>query len=66
MIFDSLTTGNHDDRPIMLIKTSVADVDSTMPLYKIYNLPIFNPHIRNPLQYNMEGNYLAINKEGVV
>ena len=34
-----------------------------MSLYKIYNLPIYNHHIGKSLQYQLEGNNLAITKD---
>ena len=58
-----MTPVHQSDRLIMLIKTPLVDVDSAMTLYKVYNPPIFQPHIGKPLQYNIEGNYLAITKD---
>ena len=34
-----------------------------MTLYKVYNLPILRPHTGKSLQYNIEGNNLAITKD---
>ena len=47
----------------MFIKIPLVDADSTISLYKIYNLPIFHPHIGKSLQYNIERDYLAITKD---
>ena len=59
----TITPVPHYDRLIMLIKIPLVDAESTMPLYKVYNLPIFHPHIGKSLQYNIEGNNLAITKD---
>ena len=59
----TITPVHHYDRLIMLIKIPLVDVDSTMTLHKVYNLPIFHPHIGRSLQYNIEGNNLATTKD---
>ena len=59
----TITPVHHYDRLIMLIKIPLVDADSIMILYKIYNLPIFHPHIGKSLQYNTERDYLAITKD---
>ena len=53
----------HTDQIILLIRLPLVDSDSSMTLYKVYNLPIFNQHIGNSLKYNLEGNYLAITND---
>ena len=38
------------------------DLDSRMTLYKIHNLSIFDPRIKKSLEYEIEGNNLAVTK----
>ena len=45
-----------------MIKIPLIDLDSSMTLHKIYNLPIFHYEISNSLIYNIEGNNLAVTK----
>ena len=49
-----------DDRLIMMIRIPLIDLDSSMTLFKIYNLPIFNHDIGKSLKYRLEGNNLAV------
>ena len=46
-----------------MIRISLLDTDCSMTLYKIYNLPIFNPTIGKSLKYNLEGSNLAVTKD---
>ena len=46
-----------------MIKIPLIDLDSSMTLYKIYNLPIFHHEIRKSVIYNIEGNNLAVTKD---
>ena len=46
-----------------MIKIPLTDLDSSMTLYKIYNLPIFHHEISKSLIYNIEGNNLAVTKD---
>ena len=46
-----------------MIKMPLIDLDSSMTLYKIYNLPIFHHEISKSLIYNIEGNNLAVTKD---
>ena len=46
-----------------MIKNSLIDLDSSITLYKIYNLPIFNHEINKSLIYNIEGNNVAVTKD---
>ena len=48
---------------ILMIRTPLLDTDSAMTLYKIYNLPIYNPTIGKSLSYDLEGSNLAITKD---
>ena len=45
-----------------MIKIPLIDLDSSMILYKIYNLPIFHHEIGKSLIYDIEGNNLAVTK----
>ena len=53
----------HADKIILLIRLPLVHSDSSMTVYKVYNLPIFNHHIGKSLNYNLEGNYLAITND---
>ena len=53
----------HTDKIILMIRIPLVDSNSSMTLYKVYNLPIFNHHIEKSLKYNLEGNYLAITND---
>ena len=46
-----------------MIKIPLIDLDSSMTLYKIYNLPISHHEISKSLIYNNEGNNLAVTKD---
>ena len=46
-----------------MIKIPLIDLDSSMTLYKIYNLPIFHHEISKSLIYNIEGNNFAVTKD---
>ena len=46
-----------------MIKIPLIDLDFSMTLYKIYNLPIFHHEKSKSLIYNIEGNNLAVNKD---
>ena len=46
-----------------MIKIPLIDLDSSMTLYKIYDLPIFHQEISKSLIYNIEGNNLAVTKD---
>ena len=46
-----------------MIKIPLIDLDSSMTLYKIYNLPVFHHEISKSLIYNIEGNNLAVTKD---
>ena len=49
-----------EDKIIILIKIPLVDSQSALNLYKIYNLPVFNPQIGKSVKYNTEGNSIAV------
>ena len=46
-----------------MIRIPLLDTDSTMTLYKVYNLPIYNPTTGKSLSYQLEGSNLVITKD---
>ena len=54
---------NHDNKLVLMINILLVDLDSRMTLYKIYNLPIFEPKIKKSLEYPIEGYNLAVTKD---
>ena len=52
-----------ENQLILMIKIPLVDIDSTMTLYKTYNLPIFHPDIGKPLAYEPEGSNLAFTQD---
>ena len=48
---------------ILMIRIPLLDTDSATTLYKVYNLPIYNPTIGKSLSYNLEGSNLAVTKD---
>ena len=46
-----------------MIRIPLIDLEPSMTLYKIYNLPIFHHEISKSLIYNIEGNNLAVTKD---
>ena len=61
--FLTLTLLIDDSQLILMIRIPLLDTDSTMTLYKVYNLPIYNPTIGKSLSYQLEGSNLAITKD---
>ena len=61
--FLTVTPIIQDDKLIMMIRIPLIDLDSSMTLFKIYNLPIFNHDIGKSLKYRLEGNNLAVTKD---
>ena len=53
---------NHDNKLVLMIKIPLVDHDSRMTLYKIHNLPIFEPRIKKSLEYQIEGYNLVVTK----
>ena len=52
-----------DDKLIMMIRIALIDLDCSMTLFKIYNLPIFNHDIGKSLKCRLEGNNRAVTKD---
>ena len=50
----------HEDKIIFLVKIPLIDNDAVLDLYKVYNLPVFNPILGKSLKYNVEGYTLAV------
>ena len=61
--FFTVTSITLDIKIILMIKIPLIDIDSSMTLNKIYNLPIFHHEINKSLIYNIEGNNLAVTKD---
>ena len=53
----------NDNQLLLMIKIPLLDSDSTMTLYKVHNLPIYNPDIGKSLSYQLEGSNLAVTKD---
>ena len=47
---------------ILMIRIPLLDTDSTMTLYRVYNLSIYNPTTGKALSYRLEGSNLAVSK----
>ena len=62
--FLSVSHTTHDDKILILIKLPLIDHDSSLDLYRIYNLPIFNPSLNKALIYQLEVNTLAVSRDG--
>ena len=61
--FLSITHTTHNDKIIMLIKIPLIDQDSSLDLYKIYNLPVFHPEINKEITYQIESQTLAVSSD---
>ena len=61
--FLSVSHITHDNKIIILIKLPLIDHDSTLDLYKVYNLPVFNPSLNKALSYELETNTLAVSMD---
>jgi hypothetical protein len=61
--FLTIAPVTHLNSMILMIQIPLIDLDSRMTLYRVYNLPIFNPIIEKSLNYKLEGNTLAITKD---
>ena len=46
-----------------MIRIQLLDTDSTMTLYSVYILPIYNPTIGKALSYRLERSNLAVSKD---
>ena len=62
-MFLTVTPMINDNQLLLMIKIPLIDSDSTMTLYKIHNLPIYNPDIGKSLSYQLEGSNLAVTKD---
>ena len=62
--FLSVSHTTHDDKILILIKLPLIDHDSSLDLYRIYNLSIFNPSLNKALIYQLEANTLAVSRDG--
>ena len=51
---------NHANKLVLMINIPLVDLDSSMTLYKIHNLPIFEPRIKKSLEYQIEGYNIAV------
>ena len=54
--FLTVTPVIQDEKLIMMIRIPLIDLDSSMTLFRIYNLSIFNHEIGKSLKYRLEGN----------
>ena len=61
--FLTITPMIHGNQLLLMIKIPLLDSDSTMTLYKIHNLPIYNSYIGKSLSYQLEGSNLAVTKD---
>ena len=52
-----------ENQLILMIKIPLVVTDSTLILYKTYNLPIFHPDIGQSLAYELQGSNLAITQD---
>ena len=62
-MFLTVTLMINDNQLLLMIKIPLLDSDSTMTLYKIHNLPIYNPDIGKSLSCQLEGSNLAVTKD---
>ena len=60
---NAVTPISHDNKIILMIKIPLIDLDSSMIVYRVYNLPIFHHEISKSLIYNIEGNNLTVTKD---
>ena len=54
---------NHANKLVLMINIPLVEIDSSMTLYKIHNLPIFEPRIKKSLEYQIESYILAVTKD---
>ena len=54
---------NHANKLVLMMNIPLVDLDSIMTLYKIHNLPIFEPRIKKLLEYHIEGYNLDVTKD---
>ena len=61
--FLTVTPMNHENKLGLMIKIPLIDLDSSVTLYKVYNLPIYHKDTGKSLIYQKEGNNLAMTKD---
>ena len=61
--FLTVTPINHGNKLVLMIRIPLIDLDSSMTLYKIYNLPVFHHEIGKSLLYQLESNNLTVTKD---
>lgn len=61
--FLSVSHTTHGNKIIVLIKLPLIDHDSSLDLYRIYNLPVFNPSLNKALTYQLETSTIAVTKD---
>ena len=61
--FLTVSPVTHGSKCVFMIRVPLIDLDSSMDLYNIYNLPIYSHHIGKSLKYQLERTNLAINKD---
>ena len=61
--FLTMAPMNHVHKLVLMINIPLGDLDSSMTLYKIHNLPTFEPIIKQSLEYQIEGYNLAVTKD---
>ena len=54
---------NHANKLVLMIDIPLVDLDSSMTLYKVHNLPIFEHRIKKSLEYQTEVYNLAVTKD---
>ena len=61
--FLTITPATNGNKLILMTKIPLANLDSGMNLYKIYNLPIYHCTISKSLKYQLGGTNLAMTKD---
>ena len=54
---------NHANKLVLMLNIPLVDLDSSMILYEIHNLPIFEPRIKKSIEYQVEGYNLAVTRD---
>ena len=50
---------------LVILTIPLIDQSLEMDLYKVYNLPAPHPELKIQFKYELEGEYLAISKDGL-
>ena len=61
--FLTVASMDHANNLVLMINIPLVDLDSSMTLYKIHSLPIFEPRIKKSLEYQIEGYNVAVTKD---